>query len=188
MADAEEKKQEESKEKSDNEKPKIGPLTWIILAVIILVFAGSGFVVGNILAAPKDAADANDPAELEQEDIAADDETDEDSSETLFHPLNPVVANLDEPAVTRYVRVSILLEVNLAWFKEKGGEELLFNKEPLLTNWLTIYLASLTLDDTRGDKNLRRIQLQVLDAFNEFLFPDEKPKIKSILFKEFAVQ
>jgi flagellar basal body-associated protein FliL len=61
-------------------------------------------------------------------------------------------------------------------------------KKPTLTNWLTIYLAGLTLEDIRGDKNLRRIQSQILDAFNEQLFPDAKPQIKHILFKEFAIQ
>jgi flagellar basal body-associated protein FliL len=188
MADAEEKKQKESEEKTGDGKSKIGMLTWIILVVIILLFAGSGYILGNIIAGTNETLDANDPAELKLENIVADDETAEGEYVPYFHPLNPVVANLDEPAVTRYVRVSIMLEVDLAWYKEKGGDELFVNKEPLLTNWLTIYMASLTLDDTRGDKNLRRIQLQVLDAFNEFLFPDEKPKIKSILFKEFAVQ
>ena len=59
---------------------------------------------------------------------------------------------------------------------------------PILTNWLTIYLASLSLEDIRGDRNLKRIQIQILDAFNEQLFPNQKPKIKRVLFKEFAIQ
>jgi flagellar basal body-associated protein FliL len=57
-----------------------------------------------------------------------------------------------------------------------------------LKNWLTIYLSSQTIEDIGGDKNLRRIQSQILDAFNERLFPNTKPKIKEVLFKEFAVQ
>ncbi|MBA7613236.1 hypothetical protein ES703_20481 [subsurface metagenome] len=71
--------------------------------------------------------------------------------------------------------------------KEKG---LVFldEKKPLLTSWLTVYLASLRLEDIRGDKNLKRIQSQILEAFNEELFPDSKPHIKHILFKEFAIQ
>ena len=57
-----------------------------------------------------------------------------------------------------------------------------------MTNWLTIYLASLSLGDIRGDKNLRRIQSQITDAFNEILFPDAKPQIENVLFKEFPIQ
>jgi flagellar basal body-associated protein FliL len=71
---------------------------------------------------------------------------------------------------------------------EKKGTAFLDEKKPILTNWLTVYLASLRLDDIRGDSSLKRIQAQVLDGFNEKLFPDSKPKIKRILFKEFAVQ
>jgi flagellar basal body-associated protein FliL len=71
---------------------------------------------------------------------------------------------------------------------EKDGNVFLDEKKPIITNWLTVYLASLSLGDIRGESNLKRIQSQILDAFNEKLFPDSKPKIKNILFKEFAVQ
>ena len=70
----------------------------------------------------------------------------------------------------------------------KEGTAFIDEKKPILTNWLTVYLASLHLEDIRGDSNLKRIQSQVMDAFNEKLFPDSKPKIKNVLFKEFAVQ
>ena len=110
-----------------------------------------------------------------------------DSQKNWYYDLEPVVANLDVPGVTRYVRATITLEINPEVEKKKGIA-LLEEKTPLLTNWLTIYLASLTLDDIRGDRNLKRVQLQILDAFNEKLFPDTKPQIKHILFKEFAIQ
>jgi hypothetical protein len=44
---------------------------------------------------------------------------------------------------------------------EKKGIILLEEKKPVLTNWLTIHLAGLTLEDIRGDRNLKRIQLQI---------------------------
>jgi hypothetical protein len=53
---------------------------------------------------------------------------------------------------------------------------------------LTIYLAGLNIESTRGDKNLKRIQSEVCDLFNERLYPNAKPLIKGILIKEFAVQ
>ena len=67
-------------------------------------------------------------------------------------------------------------------------EKLFAEKMPILTNWITIYLASLGLEDIRGDKNLKRMQAQILDALNEQVFPNQKPKIKHVLFKEFAIQ
>ncbi len=109
------------------------------------------------------------------------------SQEGWYYDLEPVTANLDEPGVIRYVRAALTLEINSEVDQEKG-RAFLNEKKPILTNWLTVYLTSLGLDDIRGDMNLKRIQSQILDALNEKLFPDSKPKIKRILFKEFAIQ
>jgi len=68
------------------------------------------------------------------------------------------------------------------------GTAFLEQKKPLLKNVLTIYLAGLNVEATRGDKNLNRIQSEVCDMFNERLYPNGKPLIKGILIKEFAVQ
>ena len=121
------------------------------------------------------------------EDLKTDADSTTDSQKTWYYDLDPVVANLDVPGVTRYVRTSLTLEISSQIDKQKGTI-FLEEKKPLLTNWLTIYLASLGLEDIRGDRNLKRIQSQILDAFNERLFPDAKPQIKHILFKEFAIQ
>jgi flagellar basal body-associated protein FliL len=68
------------------------------------------------------------------------------------------------------------------------GTALLDQKKPLISNLLTIYLAGLNIETTRGDKNLKRIQSELCDTFNEQLFTDSKPMVKRVLIKEFAVQ
>jgi flagellar basal body-associated protein FliL len=98
-----------------------------------------------------------------------------------------VVANLDEPGATRYIRTAFILEMSPDLSEEKGTI-LLEQKKPLITNLLTIYLAGLNIETTRGDKNLKRIQSELCDTFNEQLFPESKPMVKRILIKEFAVQ
>jgi flagellar basal body-associated protein FliL len=167
---------------------KIGTLTWVILAVIVVLCAGSGFLLGRLFASPDEPQTQS--SQVDEVDSPKSPETEnslKNPQNNWYHDLKPVVANLDEPGVTRYVRVSITLEISSALERSKG-EKLLEEKNPILTNWLTIYLAGLTLEDARGDRNLKRIQLQILDAFNERLFPDAKPQIKHILFKEFAIQ
>ena len=104
-----------------------------------------------------------------------------------YYNLEPVVANLDEPGATRYVRAALTLEMSPELSAEKGAA-FLEQKKPLLTNLLTIYLAGLNIEATRGDKNLKRIQSNICDIFNERLFPNGKPLIKRILIKEFAAQ
>jgi flagellar basal body-associated protein FliL len=170
---------------------KIGILTWVILAVIVVLCAGSGFLLGQLFASP-DEPETQSPQidEVASPESPKSSETEnslENAQNSWYCDLEPVVANLDEPGVTRYVRASITLEISSALERVKG-EKLLEEKKPVLTNWLTIYLAGLTLEDARGDRNLKRIQSQILDAFNEKLFPDAKPQIKHILFKEFAIQ
>jgi flagellar basal body-associated protein FliL len=188
-------KKEEPKAKNKNEKAagSSSILSWIIIAVIVVVCAGAGFSLGKLLAGSQkhETADPNKAAHKAAEPAKAENLKAEGSApeapKAWYFDLDPVVANLDEPGVTRYIRVTLTLEVDQEIDKKKG-EEFLKEKKPVLTNWLAIYLAGLGLDDIRGNKNHMRIQSQILDAFNEKLFPGVKPQIKHILFKEFAVQ
>ena len=196
MADEENKQEQEQEQEQPQEKTeskvntsKIGVVTWVIIAAIAVLCAGSGLLLGRLLAgSPK--PQQQDSATVEPdfiESLQTENQPAPVANNWYYNKLQPVVANLDEPGVTRYVRTTITLEMSSELERGKG-ELLLDSKEPILTNWLTIYLASLTLEDARGNRNLKRIQAQILDAFNETLFPDAKPQIKKILFKEFAVQ
>ena len=204
MADADDKKAKDDAKKDDVKKEDakvekndesqqtsggIGIITWVIMAVIIVLCAGSGFLLGHLFAGPA-KPETTQPSQTDKSTYQESTETDNsaaNSENNWYYTLEPVVANLDEPGVTRYVRLTITLEISQAMGQDKV-EKLLEDKKPILTSWLTIYLASLTLEDTRGDKNLKRIQLQILDAINEKLFPDAKPQIEHVFFKEFVVQ
>lgn len=164
----------------------IGVATWVILAAIVVFCAGSGFLLGRLFAGSA-APEETETSQIEQPVQVETPKTKTGASSSWYYDLEPVVACLDEPGVTRYVRATITLEVN-AQLEQSENEEFFELKKPVMTNWLTIYLAGLTLEDVRGDRNLKHIQAQILDAFNEKLFPDARPQIKYILFKEFAVQ
>ena len=197
MADEDDAKQQETQEKQDatktessDKKSLVGRfLPWIIMAVVVVVFAGAGLTLGRIFAGSKTSQTPGVPGQdqsAQVENLEAKGSS-ADNQKTWYYDLEPVVANLNVTDVTRYVRASLILEVS-SEVDEQKGKAFFAEKKPILTNWLTVYLASLGLEDIRGDMKLKRIQSQVLDAFNEKLFPDSKPKIKSILFKEFAVQ
>lgn len=185
------KKQEDSKAEKGDKKALISRfLPWIIMAVVVVFCAGAGFGLSRLLAGP-DTAQTAEPAQEDEptqaEDLKADVDSAAETQKSWYYPLEPVVANLDEPGVTRYVRATLMLEISPE-VDQKKGIAFIEEKKPLLTNWLTIYLAGLGLEDIRGNRNLKRIQLQILDAFNERLFHDAKPGVKKILFKEFAIQ
>ncbi|MHC4426089.1 MAG: flagellar basal body-associated FliL family protein [Planctomycetota bacterium] len=196
MADADDKKEQEGQEKPEAEKSDkkslIGRLLpWIVMVVVAGVGAGAGFGLGRSFAgssAPEAAESDSKPDKSTQaKDLKADDVSAEDSKKVWYYDLDPVVANLNEPGVTRYVRASLTLEMSSGMDTKKGAA-FLDAKKPVLTNWLFVYLSSLSLEDIRGDKNLKSIQSRIREAFNEELFPDSKPQIKQILIKEFPVQ
>ena len=104
-----------------------------------------------------------------------------------YYELEPVIANLDEPGITRYLRATITLELNSEMNQEKGT--VFFNEKTLIMrDWLTTYIAGLSLERIRGTRNLSRIKKEIRDHFNELLFPETKPFIRGIFLKEFAVQ
>jgi len=207
MADTEDKKKTEEEPKAekqvDKESTKTagassgGMLQWIIMAVAIMLFAVIGFIVAKLLTASGPAtanAMKTDPNQPQQQPITVEDtqkkvkDTGTGSGlKTWFHPLEPVTTNLNEPGAMRFVRATLTLEISSELSSEEGPL-IIEEKKPVLIDWLTIYLGSLTIEDTSGGRNKKRIQSQILDAFNEMLFPDSKPKIKKILLTEFAIQ
>ena len=183
-------------------KGKASILPYIIVAVVVLACAGAGVGLGLLFAKggkagpapaePAVVAEGEGAEEPEKAEHSAKDKHSETAKagkpgEVWYYDLDPVVANLNEPGATRYVRAVLTLEMSPSVSPEKGAA-ILLAKKPLLTNLMTIYLAGLSVDATRGDKNLKRMQAELTDTFNEKLFSDSAPLIKGILIKEFAVQ
>jgi flagellar basal body-associated protein FliL len=198
MADENDVKQQKEPEKQEaGGKASIKQfLPWIILAAVVFISAGMGFGLGRVFGGRQ----GNEPGVSEQpagrltaqtEQVGAPSQgigaTADGSVGTWYYDLEPVVANLNEPGVTRYVRVALTLEISNN-FDQKEGIPFLEQKNPRLKHLLTLYLANQTIDNIRGEKNLRRIQAEILDSFNQHLFPDSRPQLTRVLFKEFAIQ
>ncbi len=178
-------------DKSDKKSLIVRLLPWIIIIVVVLICAGAGFTVGRLFAgsgtSDENISDSETNTQNLSDELEENTDSADDSGKVWYYDLDPVVANLNEPTVTRYVRASLTFEMS-ADMDVKNGTAFLEEKKPILINWLTVYLSSLALEDIRGDKNLRSIQSHIRDAFNEQLFPDSKPLIKQVLIKEFPVQ
>lgn len=184
-------KKAEPQEKAKQSSGTSSFAVWIILAGIIIASAGAGLGAAKIFARsspatkPQTEQTQPEPPPRQQELL----NTDNKDSEQVSWSINmePVVASLKEPRVDRYVRVTLTLEMSPEAQKDKTGQ-FIKNNTAILRNWLTIYLADLTLEDVSGRRNLKRIQAEILDGFNELLFPDTKPLIVRVLFNEFAIQ
>ena len=187
MADAEDSKKnnktnEDGKEKKSAIK-RLLPL--IILVVVVGLCAGAGIGLGKILAGTSEEVMNSE----EGNDENAEDKLDlgKESNKYWYYDLEPaVVANLNEPGVTRYISASLTLQMNLE--NEKETRTFLDEKTPILRNWLYLFLSGLSLENIKGDKNLKSIQSQICDGFNKELFPNSKPQIKQVLIREFPIQ
>lgn len=184
---------ENEAQKSDKETSGSGILQWIIMAVVVLVCVGAGFGLGRLFAGygqPQSPlpSQQTEPAPIPPAQKTAEDVPAENSKGIWYYnDLEPVAANLNVPNATRYVRVTLTLEIS-SDLAEEQGRKLLDAKKPALKNRLTLYLASLSIKDCTGTKNLMRIRSEILDAFNQELFPDSKPQIRKIYLKEFVIQ
>lgn len=189
--DDKEKKEDTKTEKDEQSQQagtKISILTWTIIAVVVVLFAGSGFVLGRLFAGSSSPEITESSQENTQTEEIIPDDTKTNSKDTWYYnDLESVVVNPDEPGATRFVRVGLILEISSALNQEKA-KELIDAKKPPLINWLNLYFKSLTLREMENDRDIRRILSQICDAFNEILFPDAKPQIKRILIREFNVQ
>jgi len=194
MADEDEiKEQKEQKdtkaEKGDKQSLISRLLPWVIIVVVAAFSAGSGFGLGRIFAGSREPETVESGSESDEsaQTNEADDDSEEDPDNVWYYDLEPVVANLNEPSVTRYVSASLTLQMS-SELEQQKGTELLDKNKPILINWLTVFLSGLCLEDIRGDKNLKSIQVKICEAFNDQLFRDSKPQIKQVLIKGFPVQ
>ena len=188
------KSQDDAKVEENNESKqaaaKIGIVTWAILAAVVVVCAGSGFLLGRLFAEPDlPETEITAPSqENPQPEKPIPDDTETGTIDTWYYnDLESVVVNPDEPGATRFVRVGLILEISSGLSKDKAGE-LIEAKKPLLINWLNLYFKSLTLSEMENDRDIKHILSQICDSFNEMLFPDAKPQIKRILIREFNIQ
>jgi flagellar basal body-associated protein FliL len=170
-----------------------------VSAGIVLVAAGAGYLAAHLSgflarAGPAQAAAESPKPETETAPGAPEakpeakpegEKGNSKAKEFAYFDFEPVIANLDEPRLARYVRVAVTLAIRADNLAAAGP--VLEKKKPQLKHWLTVYFSSCKLDDVRGATNLNRIQREILDALNDELWPGQKPLIDQVLFKEFAV-
>lgn len=161
-------------------------LTCLIPLLTIALCAAGGFMVGRLFGTRGQAQNVS-AAERPDPTAALPPIKASGAGPSWYYDLEPVVANLNEPGVTRYVRVTLTLEID-SQLAEKDGITFLEQRKPLLKNWLTLFIANLTLEDIRGERNLRQVQNQIAETFNQGLFPNAQPCVKRILFKELSIQ
>lgn len=172
-------------EKQTSKSSLIG---WLILFAVVTAGTTGGFALSQLIGGRSTpAADAGAGKSPPDNPTAFLPSEGSPNSSWTYDKIEPVVANLDEPGVTRYIRATVTLEIRGDVDKTQM-EEFLQDKNAVMKDWLTTYFAGLSLEDVRGSRNLSRIKQEIQEHLNEILFANGRPMISRVLFKEFAVQ
>jgi len=146
---------------------------WLLTVVVCIAAAGGGFAVPMFLGGTGTKREKQSTENTE-------------SQPALVSFGEPVIVNLAEERLSRYLRVRLMLVIEPA--EEKAVADRMQKKKSFLRNWLLSYLSDQTVQGIIGGSGQNRIRREIRDQFNALLFPDGAEKIIDILFEEFNVQ
>ena len=102
-------------------------------------------------------------------------------------PFGVVSVNLSEGRLTRYLKVSITLELS----KESADDVqrmLDDGKRAIFQSWLIAFLSDLRLEDVKGSVAVNRLSREIKDGFNAILAQYGDAKVDRVLFEELIVE
>ncbi len=149
----------------------------LAVTAVILVAAAAGlgaawFLTGSMPARPPQAEGRTPDAE---------------PGRFQYIEFGPVVANLAEGRLTRYVKVNVTLQV--AKEDARGLSDVIKGeKKALFQDWLLSYLSDRQLEEVRGGAALARLRRDIQDGFNALLAEHGEQRIEGVLFTEFNIQ
>ena len=113
-------------------------------------------------------------------------QSDDGSGEYEYILLEPIIVNLNEPRLARYIRATLILVVREEHSKE--AHKVIDKKMHTIRSRLILYLSNCSLEEVRGAENLNRILRDIQDSINNWLWPNGRPLIARVDYSEWAVQ
>jgi flagellar basal body-associated protein FliL len=101
-------------------------------------------------------------------------------------PVGDVAVNLSEERMTRYLRVKVAVQVEAAM--EKKVLEHVEKNKAALKSWMISHIAGKTLKDVSGTVGVNRLQREMLERFEDILYPHGESPLRNVLFEEYIVQ
>ncbi|MBF0565294.1 MAG: flagellar basal body-associated FliL family protein [Nitrospirae bacterium] len=160
-------------------KRKLGTKQIIIVAGIVLVLCGIGFLVfTKFLAGGKKAAEAPG-AVARQEEAAPKRETKKETdAPPVLIPMDSFLVNLAEPG--RFMKLSIQIEI-----ADKKKEEEIKELFPIMRDAVILLLSSKSGDSVTGPDGKLQLKEEMLLRMNQAVGKDI---VKNIYFTDFVIQ
>jgi len=157
--------------KPDGAAKAAGP-SKAMLGLLVLNLAATGFVAFKVLTVePAAAATGEHHAAVEPLP------TSEVTGPVV--PLDPFVVNLDEPGTSRYLKITLELEVM------PHGEEAMMKSKQLIRDTILSHLSGLHVKDTLGAEAKDKIRTDLMTKLTKLLGPD---RVRRMFFVDFVVQ
>jgi flagellar FliL protein len=141
-----------------------------ILGLLLLNLGATGFVAFKLVTAPPSEPAASHPtavappgAEVTGPVIA----------------LDPFVVNLDEPGTSRYLKVTLELELM------PEGEQVIIKSKQLVRDAILSHLSGLHVKDTLGAEAKDKLRNDLMAKVVKLVGPD---KVRRMFFQDFVVQ
>src|SRR5262249_43021495 len=148
----------------------------LILAVVCLVCIGAGAAVPMVVNVPALFAGSGGEGKKKAKG----------EEKTVVVPFGDVVVNLSEERMNRYLRLKLAVLVDAE--DEKDVTEAIAQQKATVKSKLINHIAGKTLKDVSGSIGVNRLQREILERFEEVLYPDGHSKIRAVLFEEYVVQ
>ena len=165
---AEEKEQQEQQQ----EKEKGGKKKLIlILPIILLILGGGGFAAYKFFLAPKEEGKPADKVSKEIQNV-------EDKGVEL--EVGTFVANLADKDADRYIKVTIVMEVQDDKVKEEATKRM-----PQIKDAINTLLFTKTSDELKAPEGIEKLKEEIIRRTNAIL---PVGGIKNVYFTEFIIQ
>ncbi len=172
----------------------LGNLVPIIVILVVLAIGGAGgFAVAKMVFSSPQSAQAGeapgegDTEEADEAESTQDADAEGDTTPTFtYFEFEPILVNLNDPRQARHMQLTIHLGINSEVFEEASAriEQMTLD----LRDWLIVHLSGYRIEEVAGDVNKIRLKRRILNAFNDILWPEEKPLIDKIIFTEATVR
>jgi flagellar FliL protein len=166
----EKKGEVKDEEKQEEAVKKAFPLKLVIIAVLVLLVAGGGFMVWKKMSAPK-----------EKGQIVAIKEKDNANPDMgPIYPLETIIVNLLDPSGKRYLKIQIQLELDNETLKVEIDKRMPQFKDAIIS-----LLSSKTIPDINSVEGKMQLRAELAALFNQHL---KSGKITNVFFMDFIIQ
>lgn len=172
----------EKEEKKDEAKPaRSSKMPIIIVAVVALAGAGGYYTMSKSSSGGHDGAveevksSGHGEAKVEHEKKGGG-----DSNSVYIHPLDTFIVNLVDQNRTRYLKVTVQLELD----RQETAEEVKA-KIPQIRDALIILLSSKSIDEIATSEGKYQVRDEIMARVKQFV---TKGKVTAAYFTDFVVQ